>query len=310
MTCKDLDRRHFLSRSLTWGGAGLLLPGLGHAQSSPRDIEGGIGGTGIVGILTDFGSLIVAGHKIETTSDTQYFNGFGQITENDVHRGHALTVEAQTQNGQLEARRVFVTYPLVGLILDISDGGRTLTVNGVDVILERRQSGLAPGQRVAVSGVWQGNRVIASALQPAEKTADLISGTVARGKTTSIAGVELQGAGVASLTDAGFGSVVGTYLAEQNRLIAQRVSNARFLGAAGPLQRLAIEGYVEPSNDAAGYRIAGLGHSFEPGPDFAQFGDKRVLFEGGYTGRFAVQAALILPSSPDPRRRLLRARGG
>ena len=164
------------------------------------------------------------------------------------------------------------------------------------------------GQRVAVSGLWRGNAVEASGLTPARDARDLVSGTVDRaGFATTVSGVRVSGTGIQQLEDEGFGSVVGRYDPNTGLMRSQRAVTARFTGAAGPLKRLAIEGYLEQTRAAPGYRVAGLGHSFARNIDLSPYAQGRTLFLGDYTGLFAAREALGLPEDPAARAQILGA---
>ncbi|GFE51592.1 hypothetical protein So717_33450 [Roseobacter cerasinus] len=292
--------------ALAAGLSGLLLPQIAWPQPTERELEGGIGGTGIVGVLTEFGSLIVSGNRVQTDGQTRFSDGFGVMAQSDLRVGDSLTVEAAGPKEALVARRVHVTYPLVGTISGLSQTGG-LTVNGVSVRAPGGWAGLSVGDRVAVSGLWRGQEVIASRIAPTERTDDLISGDVAQAFTSIRVGpVRLRGRGIAGLPDGSFASATGQFDPESGRFRVTDLTNTRFVGAAGALTRLSIEGFLAPTRAAPGYRISGLGHSFERRLDLSPYAQGRVLFNGGYTGRFAAETALVLPAGRSERRRVLR----
>ena len=293
-------RRFFVTAGLS----ATVLPGAGWPQASTKDIEGGLGGTGIVGILLDTGELVLAGQTIETDSDTQVSTNLGPYTVQDLRPGDSLTVEAaQFADGRLLARRIEVTYPLVGAISALSTDRNRCVVNGVDVVSDQPLATYEIGNRVAISGLWRGRSVFASRIISAPVPLDLISGTTARG---TVGGVKVRRSAV-SLTAAGrFATVLGRFDTDVDVLRAQSTTIGRFTGAAGALTALAIEGWLEPQNAPPGYRIAGLGHSFERRLDLASFANSRMLFTGPYTGRFAADTAVRLPEDPTARKHLLR----
>jgi hypothetical protein len=284
-----------------------LVPHVAWPQGQEREAEGGIGGTGIVGVLTDFGSLIVAGAMVETDESTRFTDGFGAIAEAQLNVGDSLTIEATGPREGLVARRVHVTHPLVGAVSAVSPDGRRLVVNGINVDAGSTRTTIALGQRVAVSGLWRANRVVASRIAPTSRSLDLVSGDVLRGfGATRIGGVDVRGQGVSGLTSGSFATAIGRYDPSRGRLQADRIERERFFGAAGPLGQLYIEGYLEPTSTAPGYRIAGLGHSFERNLSLEAYQDSRVLFTGPYTGKFAASRAYVLPEALAARRRVLR----
>ena len=306
MTRNRHTRRFVLSAG---AAAGVFWPTAAlPAPAQPRQSEGGIGGTGIVGILTEFGSLIVAGRRVQMDGLTRYTDGFGDIGASDVVIGDSLTIEANGPVDNLTARRVHVTHPLVGEVTAVGDAGRSLTILGTTVRLARPNRLARVGQRVAVSGLWRGNSVEASGLSPARDNRDLVAGTVDRaGFGVTVSGVRVRGTGSQQLEDGGFGSIVGRYDPESGLMRSERAGTARFTGAAGPLKRLAVEGYLEPTRTAPGYRIAGLGHSFARNIDLSPYAQERTLFLGNYTGLFAAREALVLPEDPTARARILGA---
>ena len=300
-----MDRRTALAglgAALAWP----VRPG-GAQEAAPRP-EGGIGGTGIVGTLTDFGSIVVNGLRIETGLTARVTDAFGRRLVRDLRIGHSLTVEAtRGDDGGLRARRIHITHPVVGPVEAVSAGGRDGIVGGVGVTLAPAALGrLTLGQRVAVSGLWQGDRVIAGRLDPVEAEAGVLAGVVevVQGGVARIAGrtVALGGAPIPAV-----GTFV-TVLGETSSpvITASRIHAGRFSGAAGPLQRLSVEGYLQPQRAAPHYQVAGLGHSFDAAARLDPFAGHRALFEGPYAGTFAVRTGLIVPESLAQRQQLNR----
>ncbi|WP_299679237.1 DUF5666 domain-containing protein [uncultured Roseobacter sp.] len=303
MTTGKLSRRFALAAGLS----SLMWPQTAWPRPEDREVEGGIGGTGIVGILTEFGSLIVSGNRVETDLRTEFSGPFGPLSESDIRVGDSLTIEALGSAGNLRARRVHVTYPLVGTVSERARGGRQLTVNGVPVLTEAGAPLPSVGDRVAVSGLWRDDEVVASRLSLVSGTLDLVSGDVLRtARGIRIGPVSTRGRGLASRSNGSFASAIGRFDADRGILRATDITTARFTGAAGALARLSIEGYLTRSPTAPGYRIAGLGHSFERNLDLQKYAEARVLFNGAYTGRFAAESAVILPDNVSARQRVLR----
>lgn len=303
MTTGKFSRRSALAVSLS----GLLWPRVAWPQPNEREAEGGIGGTGIVGILTEVGDLVVSGNRVLTDDRTAFSDGFGRVAADDLRLGDSLTVEAVGPADALVARRVYVTRPVVGTVSAVSADDRRVTVNGVSISVGQDTALPAPGDRIAVSGLWQGGDVVASRLSAARGGLDLLSGDVARtGSVVTIGGIPTRGRGVAGLINGSFASAVGRFDADQGVMRTSDLTTTRFVGAAGALVRLSIEGYLTPTPRAPGYRIAGLGHSFERNLDLQRYAGARVLFNGAYTGRFAAQSAVILPEAEEQRRPLLR----
>lgn len=290
------------------GASSWLVPQLSWAQSNEREVEGGIGGTGIVGILTDFGSLIVSGNRIETDGATRFTDGFGEVSGSSLAKGDSLTIEATTTPSGLLAKRVHVTHPLIGRIETLSGDGKTLRINGTNVQLAQGQRRFNVGDRVAVSGLWRGDSVEASGLSKARTNFDLVSGDLGIGGTGTkrIGGVSVLRSDLRAIENGAFVTAIGKYNPSKELFVATQAKAGRFTGAAGPLVRLSIEGYLDPIRRAPGYKLSGLGHSFKRNLDLSRFKDRRVLFNGPYVGTFAANSALVLPDSSQTRAALLR----
>ncbi len=274
---------------------------VGDGKKPPK---GGIGGTGIVGTLTDFGSLIINGLRVELDDATAITNAFGDVTEDALKIGQALTIEARQERQVLRAKRVHITHPVIGRVSAVDSGERTGIVAGVPITLEDAALGvLNAGARVAVSGVWAGNRVIASRVDPLTSDGPTVIAGVIR-SSNDIAGRVVSGLS-RSETPAPGTFVTATGRDKPAGLEITDFSPGRFVGAAGPLQDLSVEGFLEPVPTAPFRAVSGLGHSFDQEARLGSFGDKRTLFTGSYVGSFRVSDGLILPENLSLRRQLL-----
>jgi hypothetical protein len=301
-----IDRRKLIA-SL---GAGLLgtvaWPAWGETAKPPA--EGGLGGTGIVGTLMGFGSLLVNGLQVGTDAGTSYSSTLGPFDPAALAIGQSLTVEAATEGGALVAKRVHVTYPVVGRAEVLAGAGR-LRVAGIDVVAEPDgMTAVRPGERVLVSGVWRDDVVVAGRIDPApDRATSAIAGAVRRDGRTgrlTLGGRPLQlAAGIETPEDGSFVTVRGRAIAD--RFVAEDLVPGRFTGAAGPLVRLSVDGYLEPIATAPRFEIAGFGHSFDPDARLAPFQNVRALFRGPYVGVFAVETGIVLPEAFAARQALM-----
>lgn len=290
------------------GGNGAGGNGAGGARKTPR---GGIGGTGIVGTLTDFGSLLVNGLVVETGARTRVTDAFRARDLSALAIGQSLTVEAEsaplfgsdTADAVYEAIRVHISHPVIGLVTDVGPAGQTARVAGVRVVREPGALGrFVPGTRMAVSGLWRGREVVASRVEPAAAGPDVLAGELgADGR--SIGGLALV-PGNAALPGAGtFATVFGR--SGPSGFAVEQVTPGRFTGVAGALVSLSVEGYLEPIAKAPGFAISGLGHSFDEAASLRALAADRAVFRGGYDGSFVVEDGLVLPEGLSERRRLL-----
>ena len=304
-----MTRRQVLAcgTALSVLGACSSTPMAGRSERDP--IEGGIGGTGIVGLVTGFGSLIVNGIIVDTTGATQYSTALGFTSASSVRVGDSLTIEATTRGGRLEAKRVHLTHPLVGQVQSVSADGTTLWINGVQVQLEPQIRGLAAtGDRLRVSGLWRGNAVVASRLAKDTSGTDVIAGeAIGTGMRARIGGSPIVASPIMSnLRNGRYATAIGTFDGKQ--MNATRVVGERFVGAAGDLRQLSIEGYLDSITAAPGFKVSGLGHSFVDTLNLSPFRTNRTIFEGAYSGKFAAERALVLPQSFFERSGLLSQR--
>lgn len=278
------------------------------ADADPNQPKGGIGGTGIVGTLTDFGSLIINGLRVQLPAGLTVRSALGPLEHSQLAVGQNLTVEAARTADGLEARRVRVVHPIVGPVDDVSSDGRTLTVGGVPVVIEEG----APNQLtrrglVAVSGAWQRSRIVASRIEPAGPTARLsVSGTLRQASTGAwtLGSVPVRLRAGNTAADGAFGTAFGTLANGAMDVAALQVG--RFTGAAGPLIALSVEGYFAATKTAPFNTIDGLGHELSSKSDLSGLLDHRVLLTGSYDGRFVVEQGDILDDSFEARRARFR----
>ncbi|MGF1445329.1 MAG: DUF5666 domain-containing protein [Pikeienuella sp.] len=276
------------------------------AEGDRKPVEGGIGGTGIVGVVTALGSIRVNGLRIGIADDTEVVNAFGPLPPSALRRGMSVTVEAAEAPGRLVARRVVIDHPLIGRVSRISPDGRRLRVLGTEVRLEPTVNApIAEGDTVAVSGLWRRGAVVASRIDRlAEPGPSVMAGEIAAGTSgLALGGLTLSLPSGTALTPGQFATLIGQ--PDGTRFDVARLRPARFVGAAGPLVRLSVEGYLSVIERAPGFAISGLGHSFDRGARLAGLSDDRAVFVGPYAQTFRVAAALPLPTSPWARARAL-----
>lgn len=277
-------------------------PGLVTRDDRKDPFEGGIGGTGIVGILTDFGSLVVNGLRVELTASTEFASAYGPSDADALAPGMALTILASRTPDTLVARRVAIEYALVGPAR-LGPGG-TLTVNGAIVRPEPGVLGtFAIGTRVAVSGAWSAQGLIASRVDPAPHSLDLVAGTASHGGATGLAisGVPVRAHGTAP-REGEYAVAIGRHHADG--FAAEQIRRGR-LNDAEALRQLSVEGYLEPVPSDPGFRIAGLGHSFSPALRLQPLASHRAIYFGPYDGLFEASAGYVVPEDFPGRRSLL-----
>lgn len=318
MTLRATRRAVLLGLGASGLAACARLEAPGPVETAERPSEGGIGGTGIVGTLVDSRDFTVNGLSLTADEALTLRDAYGALTRDRLALGQVLTVEATSEeNGELRAQALSVVHPLIGQIEAIERG--KITILGTEVTVERgaprkdadgRNFRPKVGQRVAVSGLWRGPDVVASRLDllPAELDApSVIAGVVKAGPAPdrpTLGGLELVlSAGQAA-------PPLGTFVTAQGNRVGRSfevssLREGRFQGAAGPLERLSVEGYLDRVPRAPGFVVADLGHSFDPDAKLQSFAQERALFVGPYIGTFEVALGLPLPENFSQRRRLV-----
>jgi len=301
---RRIDRRGFLCGVAAVGALGACARGSVEIADRPRPpAEGGIGGTGIVGVVTALGSVVIGGRRVEITPETAITDAFGPLTEADLGPGHSLTVEAAPaqggsgDGGALVARRIHLTHPVIGPVESRAADGRSLTVAGVRVHLEPGvPDAPAPGASVAVSGLWQGANVVASRLDArAPGGPQVIAGEVGGiARELAIGARVIDAARINRPEPGSFATIFGGGR-PGGPLIAERLVPGRFTGASGPLAGLLIEGYLTPIPARPHFAVSGLGHSFDADAEVAALFGQRAIFHGAYTGAFEVAVAAPVP---------------
>lgn len=304
------EPRNLNRRTLAQAGAVFLIAAATARPAPAQDTlpprEGGIGGTGIVGTLTGLQPLQINGLVLSQGSGTVFRDAFGRIAAASLRVGETVTILASSRSsGGLRATAVERMTPLIGVLQQDADG---LSVNGVRL---RPEAGVGPrtrmGDRVAISGLWDGTTVVATRIDPArEGSVDLVAGTLDR----TFSGARIGGIPIGlsawrvRVPDEGFGTVFGRF--EGDRFDVARARPGRFRNQTAPsLRALSVEGYLERADKSPGYRVSGLGHSFDPAARLNAVAGRRTLFEGPYSGTFRVQTGLVLPEDQAARARVL-----
>lgn len=163
----------------------LLMLATGSAAQEQEEREGGIIGTGIraagiYGTITELGSIYVNGNHILLQQDQRVREGVALDRATDLRPGHTVAVTAEKDaSGHWQARDIRQILPLVGPVTHMQDD--TLRVLGTLVELGGvlGSQNLQVGDWVAVNGLWQEDRVVASRLEivPESKRVARVSGS-------------------------------------------------------------------------------------------------------------------------------------
>jgi len=232
------------------------------------DESDGMGGTGIVGTITGFGSICVNGLRVTYGAETPTELNGASARASDLALGDVVSVQATTdpETGELRATAIGVRHLVRGPLerADLQTG--TLEVLGQTVVLPEEWgvstlATLEVGDSVAVSGQRRSDgRILASRLVLQEKpdAASLI------GTLEVLENGEVRVAGTAIEAEVSIGAELpGEYVVATGAWNAQ----TQTLGSAevepavvfdGELMsEVSVGGYVEES-DATGVRIGGV----------------------------------------------------
>ncbi|HUF56569.1 MAG TPA: DUF5666 domain-containing protein [Thermohalobaculum sp.] len=246
-------------------------------------------GVGILGTVLGAkpGAIEVNGMTVATAPDTLLSGGFaapGPLGGETIPPGHVVEIAAERQAGRLVAREIEPIFALAGPIAAVEPGEQRLVVMDTQVLVPPEAllppgglAALRPGQRVAVSGLWLGETLVASRIDPRTQkgVADaVVSGVVSPlpGALYRIGGVPLA-AELGALRPGYFHVVTGDWIA--GALLVDEIRLGRRVISRWPADRLVVEGYGRV-RDFAGF------HSGYPGPNRGGYfaGVTRVAYEG------------------------------
>ena len=215
------------------GGTGKDIGGTGHSDT-PSGIGGtghapndGIGGTGIVGIITGFGSVWVNGVEVQYDAKTQVAENMATANSNDLAIGDVVVIEASGSDSALQASKISVVNAVEGQVSAVDKAAGSLSVLGQTVIItaktitsDKQERGnaiqLQPNDHIKVSGLRLANgEIVASRI---ERTAADVEPSVV-GPITAING-----------------SVVSVYGLQINVAAADKLRVGQEITAAGPLK--------------------------------------------------------------------------
>jgi len=146
-----------------------IAPVQANAVEKPKeDREGGIIGTGIVGIISELGSIIVNGQRVTFPPDAMARSVIGNRMATSLTPGETVVLVAQQMPMDWQAESIHLHYPVIGPVA-LDDGA--LTVLGVDLDLSNAldethlmSPALKNGDWIAVSGLWRGETLMVSKL--------------------------------------------------------------------------------------------------------------------------------------------------
>lgn len=222
-------------------------PGIGGTGAA----EGGIGGTGIVGVITGFASICVNGVEVDYDTNTPVSADGLPTSLSDLAVGQVVAVQAVGVGDQLSARSIAVMHAAVGPVGRVDSQAGQLQVLGQSVRVADKTvlSGLQPGNWVQVSGyrLVSGELVASRVESIAPRAQAQLTGQMGaasgngfdlHGAQVNLDGMRLSGEAVAGVEVSVRGRWDGTTLHAQ--VVAVEPSRQNL----GQADRVVLEGYV------------------------------------------------------------------
>lgn len=288
---------------LTFAVALMALTVLG-AKAGDDDVESGTTGTGIMGVITGLGSIHVNGLRIEVPAGLTVRSSLGTRSADSLEVGETVVVEAALTDGVVSAQHIRTYYPIIAPV-DATRLGRVsvlgldLDVSGVDT------PDLAPGDWVAVSGLWRGATVEVSNIRPIPPRSEIvINGTYSQ----SADGVQRVGPFalgrryVAHAEPGDHLRVTGAWSSGPATLSPTRIEAGLF---SRTLETLLIEGYMSRPDRRGAYSIYGSGIVVYTDDPSMQVPQERSVFCVDQSGDTSITQHLDLDMEPAARVRLL-----
>lgn len=123
----------------------------------------GLGGTGIVGEITGFGSIFVNGVEIEYHDATPFTVDGKKVTKKQqLEIGDVVEVLTTDDNKHTQAMMINLRHEVIGVVESVNDKERSFTVHGQVVLSVSKHALPEVGDRVAVSGFRIDDRTIQS----------------------------------------------------------------------------------------------------------------------------------------------------
>lgn len=248
----------------------------GLTQSAERGIggtgtpggTGAPGGTGIVGVITGFGSIFVDGLEIGYDSATPVDIDGASGSANALRVGQVVAIEAEGPPSALKARNVAVRYQVSGPVDALTESGQMLHVAGQSVAIDSRLAGnasLQPGAWVAVSGLRRPDgTIVATRIDPRPAGRVSVRGLLVRGPDgrLGIGGLHLAPAPGLAALDGQYVQVSGSYADGRltpRSVAPDRVASDPFAHFGPHVQRLVVESYFHAEGGrlrtAAGFSV-------------------------------------------------------
>jgi hypothetical protein len=271
--------------------------------------EGGIIGTGIVGTITELGSIYVNGQHIKFTKTQNLTSPLGVRPAAELVPGETVIVEATANNGSWQAQKIRSYLPIIGPLHHVSLN--RLSVMGTDILVTKDTDcigfnnirKLKPNDWIAVSGLWQGNRIIATRIEKIQaQPFATVLGTyrLSEDNMAFIGGTAIQNFTPQHAKPGDVLTVQGTGTTEG--IEARDATIGLF---SGPVLDVIIEGYMSQPGAQGAYTIFGSGLVAYMGPVSMAIPVDRGVYCVKAGEQANIRRVSNLPEDKTKRRRLL-----
>jgi len=279
------------------------------AAQDKEEREGGIVGTGIVGTITELGSIYVNGQHIRFDESQIVISPLGDRPASSLVPGDTVVVEASREGGAWQASSIKAYLPIVGPVESV--GLQSLEVMGAQVEIPESAASVADfvggevgvGDWIAVSGLWKGAAVAASRIEKitALRMASVVGTYRPDGAENRVGAVLIRGLDIRHARPLDVLTVQGR--PTPAGLDAETVAIGLF---AGPVGEVLVEGYLSRPNIQGAYTVQGSGLlAYVANPSMA-IDSSRGLFCGNPEGVTRIKRVLDLPETVSLRDNLLR----
>ncbi|HRJ69815.1 MAG TPA: hypothetical protein PK812_09415, partial [Beijerinckiaceae bacterium] len=239
----------------------------------PRRAGDGIGGTGVHGAISGFGSIIVNGARISYAPDAVVHADGRRLRASALRIGHVVRVGASGSGAALAARWIELDRIVIGPVTAVGWLSREIRVLGQRVIPPSGGERPGVGTWIAVSGFRRADGVIeASLIEPTEERVARVTGTLDR--LADGAGLGIGGLTVDAPARRAGQRVRVSGDVENGRLVAPRIASAP---GAPEGRRILVQGFATRSGDRMVFADGGLAVRLPGGVAWASSDAKVVV---------------------------------
>lgn len=290
-----------------------IAPGLAESEKPHEEREGGIVGTGIVGMITGLGSIRVNGQRIVFPDDLMTASELGDRPAGDLLPGETVAVEAVLAGNEWAALHIRHYLPIIGPVSLAVDGSPTVLGSAIETGPDTELVGFdggtfEAGQWVAVNGLWRGGTVVATRVDRiGHRPEAVVVGTYRPdpdGGGFLVGGTRVLGLDIQHAEPGDLLTVRGIEV--QGNLRASSIVRGLFVGR---IETLLMEGYLSQPDPSGVYTIYGSGVSASLGDRDMPISPDRGLYCALAADAPSIAELTTLPEREAERQALLDSRG-